>query len=183
MLAASPDAWPLKAALAVPLGLLVAESTIQALDTWDAFAMWTMKSRALVLFEGTRSGCVRELALPAHRLPALPAGAAGARLSGDGRARHCVIHAQSALLLCGWLLSAARLLRGRAETWTVWAALGLAVMAPATMTLIQQGYADIVAAMFISLAALAAWLYLGGAAARLGAAGGGVRRGGSVDEA
>jgi hypothetical protein len=156
----SVEAWPIKAALAVPLALLVAESTVQALDTWDAFAMWTMKSRALVLFDGLEPAVFANSLYPHIDYPMfLPAlQAIDFRAMGELDTR--MIHVQSAFLLCGWLLSAARLLRGRADTWTVWAALGLAVMAPGTMTLIQEGYADIVAAMFISLAVLSAWLYL-----------------------
>lgn len=156
----SLTAWPIKVALAISLVLLVGESVFQALDTWDAFAMWTLKARALVLLNGLSPDVFANALYPHIDYPLLLPGlqAIDFRAMGDIDTR--VIHVQSALLLVGWLLASARLLRGRADAWIVWAALGLATMAPATYTLIQEGYADIPAALFIALAALSAWRYL-----------------------
>lgn len=155
-------AWPLKAAVGVLLGLLLVESSFQALDTWDSWAMWTMKARALVVLHGLDPDLFANSAYAgAHLdypllLPALQAIDFRAMEALDTQ----VIHMQSALLLIGWLLASARLLRGRADELTIWAGLGLAVVAPASITLIQAGYADVPGAVFMALACLCAWLYL-----------------------
>ena len=153
--AVSLEAWPLKAALAVLLGLLVAESTIQALDTWDAFAMWTMKSRALVLFDGLSIRlCSRTRST---RTSTIRSSGRRCRRSTFGRwaSSTLAVHAVGAT---GWVMRLAAFSRAVApraggDVDRLGGPRSRVQMAPATMTLIQQGYADIVAAMFISLAA------------------------------
>ena len=147
--------------LGVLLALLLVETAFQALDTWDAWAMWTMKARALVLLNGLDPSLFANAAYAPHidyplLLPALQAIDFRAMASLNTQ----VIHLQSALLLVGWVTASARLLSGRAERLTVLPALGLALVAPATLTLIEEGYADIPGALFMALAALCAWLYL-----------------------
>lgn len=153
---------PLAVALTVLLALVVAECAYQALDTWDAWAMWTMKARALVLLGGLDPHLFASSAYTgAHLdypllLPTVQAVAFRAMSSLNTQ----VVHMQSALLLAGWIAASARLLRGRGERALVLPALGLAAVAPATLSLIEEGYADIPGALFMALAGLCAWLYL-----------------------
>jgi hypothetical protein len=148
--------------LAIALGALFAESVVQALDTWDSWAIWTMKARALVLLDGLDptlfagapySGAHLDYPL---LLPGLEAVDFHFMRALDDR----VVHVQLWLLLAGFVSAAERLLRDRAAPLLVWPALLLVVAAPATQTLIEMGYADVPAALFAALAALTAWLYV-----------------------
>jgi hypothetical protein len=148
--------------LGVVFGLLLIECAVQALDTWDSFAIWSMKARAIALFGGLRPELFASKAYAAANLdyPLLFPGLQAVDFRFMGSIDTQVIHVQSWLLLGGWLLASAQLLKGRAHSFVVWPALGLAAAAPATITLVQEGYADVPVAVFGALAALSAWLYL-----------------------
>ena len=148
--------------IAVLFALLLIECSLQALDTWDSFAIWTMKARAIATLGGLKPEVFASHAYAAANLdyPLLLPGVQAVDFRFMKSTDAQVIHVQSWLLLLGWLLATARLLRGRADSLVVWPMLGLAAAAPATITLVQEGYADIPAAIFGALAALTAWLYL-----------------------
>jgi hypothetical protein len=155
-------AWPLRLVLGSMLVALAIEGAVQALDTWDAFAMWTMKARAIVVLGGLDPGLFASQAYHSAHLdyPLLLPALQAIDFRFMGAVDTQVVHEQTVLLLVGWLLASARILRGRADAFAIWAALGLAAVAPATITLVQEGYADVPVALFGALAALCAWLYI-----------------------
>jgi hypothetical protein len=144
--------------LAILLGALLVESAVQLLDTWDSWAIWTMKARALVLLDRLFAGAPYS---GAHLdYPLLLPGLEAVDFHFMRGLNDRVVHVQLWLLLAAFVAAAERLLRGRADPLLVWPALLLVAAAPATETLIQMGYADVPAALFAALAALAGWLYV-----------------------
>jgi hypothetical protein len=150
------------AGVAVALAALFAESIVQGLETWDSWAMWTMKAHALVLRDGLDPAVFAGTPYAGAHLdyplffPALQA----IDFRFMGALDDQVIHLQSWFILAGSVLALERLLRGRASTLAVAPMLLLLTVSPATSTLVEMGYADVPAACFFALAALCAWFYL-----------------------
>jgi hypothetical protein len=149
-------------ALGVYLAILLAESVVHPLDTWDAWAKWTMKARALVLLDGLdpvvfANEAYRALVLDYPMLlPSLEA----IDFRFMGAFDTLVIHVQFWLLLVGFLAAAYELLRDRVPQVVLWPALLLIGIAPGLAEQLATAYADAPLAFFFTLAALAGWRYV-----------------------
>ena len=139
------------------LAVLFVQCLFQALNSWDAWAKWTMKARAIVLLGGLDTSvfanqAYRPLVLDYPMLiPALEA----IDFRFMGRLDNLVIHVQFWLLLVGFLVAAFELLRDRVPQTLLWPSLLLVGTAPALADNLTSAYADAPVAFFFSLAAIA----------------------------
>ena len=144
------------------LAVLLVQCVFQPLNSWDAWAKWTMKARAIVLLEGLHTSvfanqAYRPLVLDYPMLiPALEV----IDFRFMGRLDTLVIHVQFWLLLVGFLLAALELLRDRVPQSLLWPSLLLVGTAPALAGNLTSAYADAPVAFFFSLAAIGAWRYV-----------------------
>jgi hypothetical protein len=144
------------------LAVLFVQCLFQALNSWDAWAKWTMKARAIVLLGGLDTSvfaneAYRPLVLDYPMLiPALEA----IDFRFMGRLDNLVVHVQFWLLLVGFLLAAFELLHDRVPQTLLWPSLLLVGTAPALADNLTSAYADAPVAFFFSLAAIAAWRYV-----------------------
>ncbi len=144
------------------LAVLFVQCLFQALNSWDAWAKWTMKARAIVLLGGLDTSvfanqAYRPLVLDYPMLiPALEA----IDFRFMGRLDNLVIHVQFWLLLVGFLVATFELLRDRVPQTLLWPSLLLVGTAPALADNLTSAYADAPVAFFFSLAAIAAWRYV-----------------------
>ncbi|MEO8289673.1 MAG: hypothetical protein ABI649_01595 [Gaiellaceae bacterium] len=156
----------LAAAVAALLGIyllgLLARSWYEPLFHWDAWAMWTLKARAIVLLDGLD---LRVFAADAYRslhldyplfVPALEA----IDFRFMGRIDTRVVDAQFWFLFVGFLGAAAQLLRDRVQAVVLWPALLLLGIAPSLAIQLRWSIADFPLALFFGLAGLAGWRYL-----------------------
>jgi hypothetical protein len=144
------------------LAVLFVQCLFQALNSWDAWAKWTMKARAIVLLGGLDTSvfanqAYRPLVLDYPMLiPALEA----IDFRFMGRLDNLVVHVQFWLLLVGFLVAAFELLRDRVPQTLLWPSLLLVGTAPALADNLTSAYADAPVAFFFSLAAIGAWRYV-----------------------
>jgi hypothetical protein len=144
------------------LTVLFVQSVFQPLNSWDAWAKWTMKARAIVLLGGLDTSvfanqAYRPLVLDYPMLiPALEA----IDFRFMGRLDNLVIHVQFWLLLVGFLVAAYELLGDRVPQTLLWPALLLVGTAPALAANLTSAYADAPIAFFYALAAIGAWRYV-----------------------
>jgi hypothetical protein len=156
--------------LALPLGgllggylvVLFVQSVFQPLNSWDAWAKWTMKARAIVLLGGLDTAVFANHAYQPLVLdyPMLIPGLEAIDFRFMGRLDNLVIHVQFWLLLVGFLLAAYELLRDRVPQTLLWPALLLVGTAPALADNLTSAYGDAPVAFFFALAAIGAWRYL-----------------------
>ena len=144
------------------LALLVVDSVYQPIGAWDAWAQWTAKARALVLFDGLEASL---FASDAYRdwnpdYPLLVPALDGADLAFSGGVGTRALALQSWLLLAGFLLAAAELLRDRVRPALVWPTLVLLAVAPAVQIGTAAALADVPLAVFVALAGVCAWRWL-----------------------
>jgi hypothetical protein len=146
-------------------GYLVAlfvQCVYQPLDSWDAWAKWTMKARAIVLLGGLDTSvfanqAYKQLVLDYPMLiPALEA----IDFRFMGGLDTLVVHVQFWFLLVGFLVAAYELLHDRVPQTLLWPSLLLVGTAPALAANLTSAYADAPVAFFFSLAAICAWRYL-----------------------
>jgi hypothetical protein len=146
------------------LAILFVHDALKPLVDWDSWTMWTMKARAIILLHGLDPAL---FAAPAYRslhldyplwYPALEAIDFRFMRTLDTQ----VIHLQAWLLLVGFLVSLAELLRDRVPAVLLWPALLLIGLAPSLATQIGSGSADAPLAIMFALAALAGWRYIDG---------------------
>jgi hypothetical protein len=153
---------PAVALLGGYLAVLFVQCLFQALNSWDAWAKWTMKARAIVLLGGLDTSvfaneAYRPLVLDYPMLiPALEA----VDFRFMGRLDDLVIHVQFWLLLVGFLVAAFELLRDRVPQTLLWPSLLVVGTAPALADNLTSAYADAPVAFFFALAAIAAWRYI-----------------------
>jgi hypothetical protein len=156
--------------LAVPLGgllggylvVLFAQCLFQPLNSWDAWAKWTMKARAIVLLGGLDTSVFANHAYQPLVLdyPMLIPGLEAMDFRFMGRLDTMVIHVQFWLLLVGFLVAAYELLHDRVPQSLLWPSLLLVGTAPALAENLTSAYGDAPVAFFFALAAIAGWRYL-----------------------
>ena len=141
------------AVLAVPLLLLAARGAEKPVDTYDAFANWTLKAK--LLYSG-RSFSDATIAPPVHReyplgLPSLEA----VVLHAIGGANTRVLHVLFVVFLAGVTLVAWHVLRPHVSAWPLVAGLSLLLWMPAARDQALTGLADLpLACLFVSAALL-----------------------------
>jgi hypothetical protein len=156
--------------LAIPLGgllggylvVLFVQCLFQPLNSWDAWAKWTMKARAIVLLGGLDTSVFANHAYQPLVLdyPMLIPGLEAMDFRFMGRLDSMVIHVQFWLLLVGFLVAAYELLRDRVPQSLLWPSLLVVGTAPALADNLTSAYGDAPVAFFFALAAVAAWRYL-----------------------
>lgn len=160
-----PPEWvvvALQSAVAVIVVLLLVDAVFRPLSEWDAWAMWTMKARAITLLGGLDPGVFagvpyRHLHLDYPLL--LPAvEAIGFRFMGSVDTQ--VIHLQSALLTAALLVALPRLLADRVPVVVAWASVLLIGVAPSLVDQAGAGLADAPLAVFFAMAAVCGWRWL-----------------------
>jgi len=144
------------------LAVLAVQSVFQPLNSWDAWAKWTMKARAIVLLGGLDTSVFANHAYQPLVLdyPMLIPALEAMDFRFMGRLDNLVIHVQFWLLLVGFLVAAYELLRDRVPQSLLWPSLLLVGTAPALADNLTSAYGDAPVAFFFGLAAIAAWRYL-----------------------
>jgi hypothetical protein len=155
-------AGPLGGLLGGYLVVLFVQCLFQPLNSWDAWAKWTMKARAIVLLGGLDTSVFANHAYQPLVLdyPMLIPGLEAMDFRFMGRLDTMVIHVQFWLLLVGFLVAAYELLRDRVPQSLLWPSLLLVGTAPALAENLTSAYGDAPVAFFFALAAIAGWRYL-----------------------
>jgi hypothetical protein len=152
----------LQAAVALMAVMYLADAAFRPLAEQDAWAMWTMKARAIALLDGLDARVFA--GVPYHQvhldypllIPALEA--IGFRFMGAVDTQ--VIHVQGALLVVALLLALPRLLADRVPPAAAWASVLLIAVAPSLVYQAGAGLADVPLAVFFALASMCAWRWL-----------------------
>jgi hypothetical protein len=152
----------LQAAVALMAVMYLADAAFRPLAEQDAWAMWTMKARAIALLDGLDARVFA--GVPYHQvhldypllIPALEA--IGFRFMGAVDTQ--VIHVQGALLVVALLLALPRLLADRVPPAAAWASVLLIAVAPSLVYQAGAGLADAPLAVFFALASMCAWRWL-----------------------
>ena len=144
--------WLPLAMLAVPLVLLAARAAQKPVDTYDAFANWTLKAKLLYAGRGFSDATISP---PVHReyplgLPSIEAFV----LHGVGSANVRVLHVLFVVFLGGLALVAWHILRDHVPTWPLVAGLSLALWMPAARNQALTGLADLPLACLFASAVL-----------------------------
>jgi hypothetical protein len=149
------------AAALIILALLGIDAALQPLSSWDAWAQWTAKARALVAMNGLDPHVLGSLVYREWHLdyplfvPALEAFAF--RVVGlDYR----VVHLEQWLLLFGFGWAFVDLLRPRVRPLFVWAGLLAILWAPRIGSQTIAANADLPLAVFLGLAGIAAYIWI-----------------------
>ena len=130
----------------------------QPLDTYDGWAMWGMKAKALYLLGGADPGLFASQGAAQLHLdypllvPSLNAVASRAMGSFDPR----LVHLQFLLFAVAGFAACASLLRRRVPDWLLWPFLVALAAAPAVTAQLLTGYADVPLALFVAAGLLAA---------------------------
>jgi hypothetical protein len=160
------ESWPViavAAGVAMISALLLVDAFYRPLAEWDAWAMWTMKARAIVLLGGLDP---HMFASPGYRLlhldyPLLLPGLEAIDFRFMGALDTQVVHVQPALLMVGLLFSLPPLLRDRVPAALVWPAVLLLAVAPRVTSQAGSALADVPVAVFFALAGVWGWRWLG----------------------
>lgn len=153
---------PVVLTLAAIVGLMAVDLWFQPLGVWDAWAQWTAKARALVLFDGLNESVLSSSAYRPWNpdypvlLPAIEASDFTFMRSIDTRA----IHLQFWLVYAGLLLALLQVLRGRVREELVWPFVLAVSLAPAVQIQSASALADVPVAAFFALAGVFAWDWL-----------------------
>ena len=144
--------WFPLAVLAVPLALLAARGAEKPVDTYDAFANWTLKAKLLYFGRGFSDTTT---APPVHReyplgLPSLEAFV----LHGIGSANVRVLHVLFAVFLGGLALVVWHVLRPHVDAWPLLAGVSLVLWMPAARDQVLTGLADVPLACLFASAVL-----------------------------
>ena len=144
------------------LVVLFVQCVFQALNSWDAWAKWTMKARAIVLLGGLDTSVFANHAYQPLVLdyPMLIPALEAVDFRFMGRLDNLVIHVQFWFLLVGFLVAAYELLRDRVPQALLWPALLVVGTAPALADNLTSAYGDAPVAFFFALAAIAGWRWL-----------------------
>lgn len=144
------------------LVVLFVQCVFQALNSWDAWAKWTMKARAIVLLGGLDTSVFANHAYQPLVLdyPMLIPALEAINFRFMGRLDNLVIHVQFWFLLVGFLVAAYELLHDRVPQMLLWPALLAVGTAPALADNLTSAYGDAPVAFFFALAAIAAWRWL-----------------------
>ena len=152
----------LQGAVGLMAVMYLADAAFRPLAEQDAWAMWTMKARAIALLDGLDARVFA--GVPYHQvhldypllIPALEA--IGFRFMGAVDTQ--VIHVQGALLVVALLLALPRLLADRVPPAAAWASVLLIAVAPSLVYQAGAGLADAPLAVFFALASMCAWRWL-----------------------
>ena len=152
----------LQAAVGLLAVMYLVDAAFRPLAEQDAWAMWTMKARAIALLDGLDARVFA--GVPYHQvhldypllIPALEA--IGFRFMGAVDTQ--VIHVQGALLVVALLLALPRLLADRVPPAAAWASVLLIAVAPSLVYQAGAGLADAPLAVFFALASMCAWRWL-----------------------
>ena len=144
------------------IALLAVDLLFQPLGVWDAWAQWTAKAKAVVLFDGLDPSY---LAAEPYRPwnPDYPVGLSAieaASFSFMGELDTQVLHLQFWFVLAGSLLALAELLRGRVRPLLVWPTLLLVALAPSVQIISASALADVPVALLFALAGVCAWRWV-----------------------
>jgi len=144
------------------LVVLFVQCVFQALNSWDAWAKWTMKARAIVLLGGLDTSVFANHAYQPLVLdyPMLIPALEAIDFRFMGRLDNLVVHVQFWFLLVGFLVAAYELLRDRVPQTLLWPALLVVGTAPALAENLTSAYGDAPVAFFFALAAIAGWRWL-----------------------
>jgi hypothetical protein len=155
-------ALPAGGLLAGYLVVLFFQCVFQALNSWDAWAKWTMKARAIVLLGGLDTSVFANHAYQPLVLdyPMLIPALEAVDFRFMGRLDNLVIHVQFWFLLVGFLVAAYELLRDRVPQLLLWPALLAVGAAPGLADNLTSAYGDAPVAFFFALAVIAAWRWL-----------------------
>ena len=152
--------WAAALLVAVPLALLALDAVYQPLASWDAWSQWTPKAQALVELDGLDAGVFGNSAYadwhPDYPL-LVPALEAFAFRFGVGVR---VVHLEFLLLLAAFSVSLIELLRPRVGPLLAWSAVLAIVWTPKVGAETVAANADAPLAIFLVLAAVAAWLWV-----------------------
>lgn len=164
--------WVAALLVATPLILLAVDAAYQPLASWDAWAQWTPKAQALVELDGLDTAVFSNPAYadwhPDYPL-LVPALEAFAFRFGVGVR---VVHLEFWLLLAAFAVSLIELLRPRVGPLLAWSAVLAIVWTPKIGAETVTANADMPLAVFLVLAAVAAWLWVSeGSAPALGLVG------------
>lgn len=144
------------------IGLLAVDAVFQPLAVWDAWAQWTAKAKALVLFDGLETAYLASAPYQPWNpdypiaLPALEA--AGFVFMGEFDTQ--VIHLQFWFVLAGFALALTELLRERIATALVYPFVLLVVLAPSVQNFTAGALADVPMGAFFALAGVCGWRWL-----------------------
>ena len=160
--AAARGVVALRAAVGLMAVMYLADAAFRPLAEQDAWAMWTMKAKAIALLGGLDARVFA--GVPYHQvhldypllIPALEA--IGFRFMGALDTQ--VIHLQGALLVVALLLAVPRLLADRVPPAAAWASVLLIAVAPSLVYQAGAGLADAPLAVFFATAAVCAWRWL-----------------------
>jgi hypothetical protein len=152
----------LQAAVGLMVAMYLADAALRPLEEQDAWAMWTMKAKAIALLGGLDARVFA--GVPYHHvhldypllIPALES--IGFRFMGAVDTQ--VIHVQGALLVVALLLALPRLLADRVPAAVTWASVLLIAVAPSLVYQAGAGLADAPLAVFFAMAAVCAWRWL-----------------------
>jgi hypothetical protein len=164
--------WVAALLVACPLILLALDALHQPLASWDAWTQWTPKAQALVQLDGLDTAVFTNPAYadwhPDYPL-LVPALEAFAFRFGVGVR---VVHLEFWLLLAALAVSLIELLRPRVGPLLAWSAVVAIVWTPKFGAEALSANADMPLAVFLVLAAVAAWLWISeGSTAALGLVG------------
>jgi hypothetical protein len=152
--------WAAAAGVAIPLVLLAVAAVYQPLSSWDAWTQWTPKARALVELDGLDSSFFASAAYghwhPDYPLLVPSLEAFAFRLGVGVR----VAHLEFWLLLAAFAVALVELLRQRVGPLLAWATALAIVWTPKLGAEALSANADMPLAIFLVLAALAAWLWI-----------------------
>jgi hypothetical protein len=154
-----PRTWADVAACALALGTAVllwaffAEARIQPMTDWDAWAFWVAKAKVIYFFGGIGAPDFVTLANPSYPLfvPALDA----MDFRFMGSADTTLLAVQYWLLLVGFVVAAAGLLRSLVPQWLVWLFAMTAVVLPQIDHRLLGRTGDWLLDLFFCLSALA----------------------------
>lgn len=153
---------PVAGALVTIVALMAVDLWFQPLGVWDAWAQWTAKARALVLFEGLNGDVLGSA--PYHSwnpdYPMLIPAIEGSDFTFMHRIDTRAIHIQFLLIYAGFLLALLQLLRGRVREVLVWPVVLAIALAPAVQIQTASALADVPVGVFFAIAGILAWRWV-----------------------
>ena len=156
-----PVVVALVAMTAALLVLLAVDLAFQPLWAPDAWAQWTPKAKAIVLFGGLQPDFLRAVpSSPTSDYPQLVPALEAIDFRFMGGFDTQVLHLQWLCLLAGFVVALRDLLADRVRPLVLWIVLTTVVLAPAVSIQSAYAYADLPFAMFFALAGVVAWRWL-----------------------
>lgn len=152
---------PVLAVAAAFVVLFAINSLFQPLSAWDAWQQWTAKARSIVLLQGLDKHVFTDPTYLAWNqdypllVPALEA--IGFRFMGLNEE---IIHLQFTLIVIGFVVAVADLLRDRVRPLILYPLLVSLLLAPSLAVQAGSAQADVPLAAFVGLAGVSAWRWI-----------------------